>query len=177
MPLTLNVGSKEFWDETSEVFITVEPRTLVLEHSLISISKWEQRHHKPFLHGDKTNEELLDYIRCMVIGSLPDALHLDVTELSLVQDYIADPMTATTFNDRNARQNREIVTSEVIYYWMFSYGIPKECEKWHLNSLMTLIRVFSLKNSEQKKMTTKEATMHQHQLNQARRAKHRARDL
>lgn len=177
MPLTLNVSSKEFWDEASEIFITVEPRTLVLEHSLISISKWEQRHHKPFLHGDKTNEELLDYIRCMVIGNPPDALHLDVAELSLVQDYIADPMTATTFNDRNGRKNREIVTSEVIYYWMFSYGIPKECEKWHLNSLMTLIRVFSFKNSEQKKMTTKEATMYQHQLNQARRAKHRALDL
>jgi hypothetical protein len=40
---------------------------------------------------------------------------------------------------------------------MFTAGIPIECETWHLQRLITLIRVFDAKTQKPKKMNSTEA--------------------
>lgn len=167
-----------FNDDTNQ-FINVPKTTLQLEHSLISLKKWEQRWHKPFLKKeDKTTEEIIDYIRCMTISpaKVDDKVYQYMpTELvNEIVSYIEDPMSATTFNDSliGAQKNsREIITAEIIYYWMVSYNIPVEFQKWHLNQLMSLIKVVSIKNSPKKKMSKREAAQQRAALNKARREK------
>ena len=135
-------------------------QVLQLEHSLVSISKWESKWHIPFLDGkDKTLEQIIDYVRCMTITqNVKPEVYNRLTEdnLKAINDYIENPMTATTFSDINQRPSREIITSEIIYYWMVSFNIPFECQKWHLNKLLTLIKVCNIKNSPPKKMSRQE---------------------
>ena len=175
--LQLVVESTEFFDETREEFVTVPGQTLQLEHSLLSLAKWESKWKKPFLgKTDLSVEEQLDYIRCMTITRDVNPLvyeSLTKSQLQEISDYINDPMTATTFNNRHkpASSRREVITSEIIYYWMIDSGIPFSCEKWHLNRLLTLIRVCGIKNSPQKKMSKREAANQQRSLNAARRAR------
>ncbi len=169
-------ATEELWDPVKEEF--VEPKKevkLVLEHSLISISKWESKWMKPFLgRQEKTNEELLDYVRCMTLNpnidkSVYDRLTVDI--LKEINEYIECPMTATTFNNLRTPPSREIVTSEVIYYQMIALNIPVEFQKWHLNRLMTLIRVCSIKNDPKpKKMSRREIAARNTALNAKRRA-------
>lgn len=162
--LLIHVPATEKFDVAKNEFITTKEMNLQLEHSLVSISKWEAKWHKPFLHPSdkKSNEEVLDYIRCMTLTQnvKPEVyLGLSVENVKQIQNYIDDPMTATTFHDEISKNpNREIITSELIYYWMISYNIPVEFEKWHLNRLLALIRVLTIKNSKQKKLS-KRATM------------------
>ena len=170
--LQINVPPLELYDELNEEFISVKGQTLQLEHSLVSISKWESKWHKPFLSkDDKTREETLDYIRCMTLTqNVPESIYSAITD-SLIQqitDYIAAPMTATTFSEQK-HTSREVITSEIIYYWMVAMTIPFECQKWHLNRLLTLINVCSIKNQPPGKMSRKEVLNRQHSLNQARR--------
>lgn len=169
------------YDESTGEFIELKPQTIKLEHSLIALAKWEAKHHKPFLNDkyDPTEEELIDYFRCMTITpNVPPELYYTITPemFKKLQDYIQDSMTATTFGDRslnkNAKQARgETPTAEIIYYWMISYNIPIEFEKWHLNRLLTLIRVFNVKNqdSESSKMSKKDTIEYQRMLNEQRR--------
>lgn len=176
--LQLTIPAREFYDEESNLFITTKEQTLTFEHSLISVSKWESRWHKPFLkQGEKTEEEVFDYIKCMCVNHNVD----DLTFKALTQEqiwqinaYIEDPMTATTINVRNQKPNREVLTSEVIYYMMAAFNIPFDCEKWHLNRLITLIEVCAIKNSPDKKMSKRETMSRNAALNRARRAKHRS---
>lgn len=156
--LQITVPAAEYFDERTEEFINVKAYTLQLEHSLISISKWEAKWHKPFIgKEEKTEEETRDYIRCMTITQNVDPivyLAIPNSEIQRIKEYINDPMTATWFNDRDKRApSRKVITSEVVYYWMISQNIPIECEKWHFNRLMTLIRVCSEKSQPQKKMS------------------------
>ena len=132
----------EMWDEVNEEFIYVEEQTLRLEHSLVSLSKWESKWCKPFLTKEnKTIEETIDYIRCMTITQNVDPkVYNCITneQINQVNQYIEAPMTATWFSkDKNTKTSREQITSELIYYWMISLGIPFECQKWHLNRLLT----------------------------------------
>lgn len=179
MPMKLTIPARDdLWDEENSKFISMKEQTLVLEHSLVSLSKWERKWKKPFLSSDeKTPEEWLDYFRCMTINQVNELVYMFLTneDIQKIIDYIGDPMTATTISDVSASNGRkEIVTSEIIYYNMISYGIPIEMEKWHLNSLITLIRVFSIKGGGSKKMSQSEAAAFQRQLNESRRAgKHR----
>lgn len=168
--------SPEGWDPVKEEF--VEPKTVILqlEHSLVSLSKWESRWCKPFLSNNGlTNEESLDYIKCMTISKHvdPDVYnHLTKKNVDAVIEYINAPMTATTFSkDERGKHNKEIVTSELIYYWMIAYNIPSEYQKWHLNRLLTLIRICSIKNAPPKKMSKGEIMRNNAALNAARRAK------
>ena len=168
--------SPEGWDEKKQEF--VEPKTvkLRLEHSLVSLSKWESKWCKPFLSDtDKTSEETIDYIKCMTLTQNvdPDVYnHLTKENIEEIMEYINAPMTATTFKEDKAKgRNREIVTSELVYYWMVAMNIPFECQKWHLNRLMTLIRVASIKNEPQKKMSKGDTMRRNAELNAARRAK------
>lgn len=157
--LEIIVPASEFFDEASQEFCSTKSCVLRLEHSLVSISKWESKYHKPFLSDDqKTDEEALDYIRFMTLTQNVDpTVYLGLTpELyDKINAYLVDPMTATTFSNIEKRQDpfaRSVVTSELIYYWMTALNIPMECQKWHINRLLTLIRVASIKNQAEKKM-------------------------
>lgn len=174
--LQLTIPEREFFNNETQEFIKVKETTIQLEHSLVSISKWEAKWHKPFLsEEDKTTEELVDYLRCMTITQnvSPWVYYaVDNQQLQKVRDYISDSMTATTFreNKTNGKVKKQIITSEVIYYQMIALNIPMECQKWHLNRLMTLIRVVSIKNQPEKKMKTGDKIRQYADLNNMRRA-------
>lgn len=159
--LKIEIPDRMLWDEANEEFIKVKGATLVLEHSLVSVSKWEMKWKKPFLGTKRTREETIDYIRCMTISQNVDPeiyKFIDGNTISQVSDYINDSMTATWFNDQKGKpvpHSSQKITNEIIYYWMVSLGIPFECQKWHLNRLLTLIRVCEVKNSPSKKMSKK----------------------
>lgn len=174
--LRITIPEFEIFDETKEEFIYIKPQTLQLEHSLVAISEWESKWHKPCLGAEeKTQEETLDYIRCMTITqNVNQLVYLGLTNeiLSQITDYIGDSRTATWFrNDGSNVNNGEIVTSELIYYWMIALGIPSEYQKWHLNRLLTLIRVCNVKNAPPKKMSSREIARRNSEINKARRAK------
>lgn len=177
LKITIPACSEQF-DSLNNVFIpATKEQTLLLEHSLVSLSKWESKWHKPFLSKDsKTVEEFVDYVRCMTITQNVDpnvytALIVMPKLLSEVSDYIDSSMTATTFSKNNGPPNREIITAEIIYYWMIFYGIPFECQKWHLSRLLTLINVCNIKGGSQKKMSGREVMANNRALNAARRKK------
>lgn len=173
--LRVTIDPVEQWDELNNEFVTFEGRTLTLEHSLVSLSKWESKWNKPFLTKDeKTLEETLDYIRCMTLDkNVDESVYSFLSEQNIkeINEYIAAPMTATTFYNNKKGGSREIVTSEVIYYWMISLNIPFECQKWHLNRLITLIKVCEIKSSPAKKMSRSEIMSRNAALNEARRKK------
>jgi hypothetical protein len=176
--LQITIPGIELWDEKNEEFTVSNECTLTLEHSLISLSKWESKWCKPFLHSDKTPEETLDYIKCMTLNQKVDPTvynRLTVDNITQINNYIEAPMTATTFSeDRTQKKNREIVTSELIYYWMASYQLPVEFEKWHLNRLITLIRVCGVKNQppSNKKTSQRDLAAKYAAMNKQRRAKY-----
>ena len=173
--LKIIVPAMEYYDEVNNEFIQFKEQVLQLEHSLVSISKWEAKWHIPFLDGkDKTFEQLIDYVRCMTITqNVNEEVYSRLTESNIkdINDYIENPMTATTFSDNRQTPNREIITSEVIYYWMVSFNIPFECQKWHLNRLLTLIKVCNVKNNPPKKMSRNEILQRNKALNEARKKK------
>ena len=149
--LSITIPSTQLWDESKEEFRYTKEQTLQLEHSLVSLSKWESKWQKAFLGNQpKTTEETIDYIRCMTLTKNVDPEvynYLTNKNIEDIGEYINSPMTATWFTeDKTAKPNREVTTSELIYYWMISYNIPFECQKWHLNRLLTLIRVCGIKN-------------------------------
>lgn len=173
--LQITIPATEQFNEQTMEFIQTEEQTLLLEHSLVSLSKWESKWRKSFLSSrqDKTYEETIDYVRCMTLTKNVDPnIYYNLTDENIrkVNEYISSPMTATYFSeDRSGRVNREIVTAELIYYWMIALTIPFECEKWHLNRLLTLIRVCNIKNQPPKKMSRREITSRNAALNAARR--------
>lgn len=176
--LKLDIPDAELYNEEKNEFFTVPGCTLVLEHSLVSMSKWESKWHKPFLEKDnKTREEILDYVRCMTITqNVRDDVYKYMPShiLDKIGDYIEDPMTATTFAQSNSKNSisREIITSEIIYFWMINFNIPMECQKWHLNRLLTLINVCNLKLQPKRKMTPREVAERNRALNAERKAKY-----
>lgn len=173
--LILSIQPTELFNDSTQEFVYIDKQELALEHSLLSIAKWEAKWHKPFLSTtDKTNEEIKDYIRCMTINKGVDPKvydHLSVNNLEEILAYIEDSRTATTFTDPSGTgyTNRSIVTSELIYYWMTAYRIPFETEKWHINRLLTLIKICSIKNESPKKMSKAATYKQNNALNKARR--------
>lgn len=173
--LTITIPYSTLFNEADNSFIYVREQTLTLEHSLISISKWESIFCKPFMSKEKkTTEEVIEYIKCMTLNKNVDPncyLVIPEKEVLRIRDYIDAPMTATTFSKKEGEApSREIVTSELIYYWMIASQIPLECEKWHINRLLTLIKVCSIKNAPKKKMSKSEIMKSNASLNAARRA-------
>lgn len=174
--LQLIVPKREYFDDSKQEFIYYPRCILNLEHSLVSISKWESRWKKPFLSKDqKTYEESVDYIRCMTINTnVGQEAYLGLTKevFDRVSEYINDSMTATWFNDKNQTGKGggrgQVVTSELIYYWMIAFNIPFECQKWHLNRLLTLIKVCEIKNAPSKKMKQRDIYAQNRALNAAR---------
>ena len=177
--LTITIPATEEFDEIKGEFVYVKDQTLQLEHSLISISKWESKWQKPFLgKQDKTTDEIIDYIKCMTLNNVHDNVYgcLSRSNISAINEYISSPMTATTFvEDKNSKNNREVITAELIYYWMVAHNIPSEYEKWHLNRLLTLIQVCNSYNQPPKKMSKNDIIRNNDALNAARRAAMRTR--
>jgi hypothetical protein len=177
--LTLHIEGEELYDEVNQVFGSSEGFTIILEHSLVSMSKWEERFCKPFLDKEtKKTEEVVAYVEAMLIEEIDAPVdwldRLTIAHMNEITDYIDSPASATTFNDRhpNKPSNRyQIITSELVYYWMVAHAIPFECETWHLNRLFALIRICNLKNSKEQKMSPGEIAARNRELNEARKAK------
>ena len=174
--LQLTIPEQDFFNNDTQEFIHVNKGIIQLEHSLVSISKWESKWHKPFLSdNEKTDEELIDYLRCMTITQNvnPWAYYaISNEQLQMIKDYIYDPMTATTFREdpNKGKPKKKVITSEVLYYQMIALNIPMECQKWHLNRLMTLIRVCAIKSQPEKKMKSGDQIRQYSNLNNMRRA-------
>ena len=173
--LRIDVPDTEFFDNESQCFVNIKGQTLALEHSLVSIAKWESKWNVPFLSKthEKTREMVMDYVRCMTVTQNVNPLIYQVLtndHITQINRYIELPMTATWFSeDKKPHNSSEVVTAEIVYYWMFSLNIPMECQKWHFNRLITLIRVCSIKNQPPKKMGQKEWAKQRRAMNAARR--------
>jgi len=172
--ITIQIPAGEMYDNSKEEFIFVFETTLHLEHCLVSVSKWESRWHKPFLTKDeKSIEESVDYIRCMTTDPDVDPNvynFITHTHMQIVNDYIEAPMTATVFGKSQNPPSREIITSELVYYWMIALSIPFECQHWHFNRLLTLVNVCNIKNQPAKKMSKGDLIRRNQSLNEQRRA-------
>lgn len=177
--LKITIPASEQYDPVKNEFIYTKEQTLVMEHSLISLSKWEEKWKKPFLSQEpKTYEESLDYFRCMTITQNVDpnvykAFDNDI--ITKINEYISDPHTATWFAKGTSPPSRDVITAELLYYSMFANGVDIECSKWHLNRLMTLLRVFSEKNKPDKKMSRPDIYSRQRELNKIRRQRYKTR--
>ena len=172
--LRITIPAVEQWDEEKMEFLSSEETTLELEHSLVSLSKWESKYQKPFYSkGERTMDEIIEYVKCMTLtDNVADDVYRNLTRdnVNEISAYIENPMTATTFSDKNTKKgSNEQITAEIIYYWMVSLQIPMDCENWHLNRLITLIRVCSIKNAPPKKMSKNEILNRNRALNAARR--------
>ena len=173
--LRLIVKGDELYDEATETFSTFGDVTLELEHSLISLSKWESIHQKPFLTAEnKSSDEVLSYVKAMVLNDVDfDALVplFSQENFTDINAYIDSKQSATTFRIMPERPGRgETITAELIYYWMVAFNIPFECERWHLNRLFALIRICNIKNSKPKRMSKHELASRNRDLNMQRRA-------
>jgi hypothetical protein len=173
--LKISVPLAEGFDEETQTFFVMKDFDLELEHSLASLSKWEAKYKKPFLgSGDKDGVEVFDYIKLMALApDVPDRIYdcLTADNIAAVNEYINDKMTATTFREMGPqRHSQEIITAEIIYYWMVALQIPFECQYWHLNKLITLVRVCNEKNKPARKMSRGEAARRQRELNAQRKA-------
>lgn len=173
--LTIQVPIDEGFDNETQKFVVTETFELVLEHSLVSISKWESKFQKPFLGPDeKTSEEMQFYLDAMCLSpDVPPGVwyKLSAANTQAIKDYIDSSQTATTFRETGpSRSSGEIITAELIYYWMVALEIPFECQHWHLNRLLTLVKVCNLKNQPAKKMSRQSAAKQQRDLNAKRRA-------
>lgn len=174
--LTLKVIGEEFYNEETEEFNSVNDFTLYLEHSLLSLSKWESKHKKPFLsNNEKSSEETVSYVEMMILNEdYPEGIfsRLSNENLNAINSYIESSESATTFSNHlnSGKKNSEIITAELVYYWMVAFNIPFECENWHLNRLFSLIQICNIKNSDPKKMSRNEIASRNHALNEQRKA-------
>lgn len=176
--LRITIPARTLYDERTDEFIEVKEQKLQLEHSLVSLSKWEAKWKKPFLDSssEKTDEEAIDYVRCMTITQNVDPnIYYALTQENVteINAYMNDDMTATWFSKEQEAASgisREKITSELVYYWMIRNQIPVEFEKWHLNRLLTLIKVCNIKDAPSKKMTAKQIMQRNRALNDQRRA-------
>lgn len=171
---TLEIPETEFFDERKSEFILVKASSIKMEHSLVSISKWESTWKKPFLSkGNKTYAETIDYFKCMTITQNVDPRVYDAItpkQIKEIENYINANFTATTFNNKNNKKSNKLITSELIYYWMTELNIPMECQKWHFSRLMTLIEVCNLEKTPKKKKRNNRDTLNRYAaINAARR--------
>lgn len=182
--LSIKVPGVESFDDVNQVFVTTDDTVLELEHSLVSLSKWESRYEKPFLSSEeKTTEEVYGYVQAMSLrGEIPPEVLFRLTEQNQadINQYIEAKMTATWFNEANARRsfNAPAVTAEVIYHWLVGLQIPWEAEHWHLNRLITLVKTINEKNKEntdKKKAPTTSDLADRHAIMERRRAEAAAR--
>lgn len=177
--ITVHIPKKEVWDDQHKEFIYVNEQTVTLEHSLISITKWETKHHKVFLDdtAKKTEDEIIDYIRCMCITPLKDekdVYGISAKDIKRIMDYMADPMIPFNFKKDNIngkRRGGDPLCGVMIYYYMTAAQIPFECQKWHINQLLALIRIYGIKNNPGKPLKGSALASRNTALNQERKAR------
>ena len=174
--LTITIPDTEYYNEEKNEFIGIKGTELHLEHSLYAIAKWESKWKKPFLSAtEKTIEETYDYIRCMTMNENVDPSiyrYLPNNTILEIQKYMDDTQTATWFSEeKKGRPSREVITAEIIYYWMVAQNVPFECQYWHLNRLITLLRVCNIKNAPKEKMSAAQIARRNRAINAARRNK------
>jgi len=173
--IKITIPPSELWDDNRQEFITItEPIIIPMEHSLVSIHEWEKQWHKPFLKKfpKKTTDETVSYLACMSLRDDVDPkvfYAIPKGEMERINKYIEDPMSARTKSSGQRSAKRETITAELIYFWMFTYNIPYECREWHLNSLLSLIELCSIKNTPPKKMSASQKYAKYNALNNARR--------
>lgn len=172
--LSVTIPEAEYFDSEKNEFIVIQEQHLRLEHSLVSVSKWEAKWQIPFLSKKpKTREQSVDYIRLMTITQNVNPLvyeYIPDSIMAEVQAYIENPMSATVIKTQPKPGGQKVITSEVIYYWMTAFNIPHEYEKWHFNRLMTLIEICNIENTPKKKMSRNAVYQRNNALNEARRA-------
>jgi len=173
--LEIVIPKTEFYDEKTEMFVDIDEQTLQLEHSLVSVSKWEAKWHKAFLKKqEKTNEEFKDYIRCMTLNNVDPLVYsvLTVKNYNDINEYINAKMTASYISEKteDGAKASDTVTSDLIYYWMVALQIPFECQYWHLDKLLTLVKICNIKNKQPSKKKGKPNLAHRSALNAQRRA-------
>jgi hypothetical protein len=178
--LTLFIEPIELFNEETQTFQTLDGFELELEHSLVSLSKWESITKVPFLSKtDKTPEDIRLYIEAMIISPIypPNAVgRMTQSNIDQVNAYLESSESATTFGTMPEVKGRgETITSELIYYWMVAFNIPFECERWHLNRLFSLIRICNIKNTKPKKMTARQLAERNARLNEERKQKYQTR--
>lgn len=177
--LIIRVPQTEVFDSKTETFNYLPETVLKLEHSLISLSKWESRWHKPYLKPDPNRSvaETMDYIRCMSLTSidLQTVSRLSSKDYETIQAYVNEQSTATTVKHVGGKKNTQTVTSELIYAWMTELRIPWEAQKWHLSRLMTLIDVMNERQKPQQKMSKAQTAKQNAAINAARRARYNTR--
>lgn len=178
MPKTLVIPKVNGWDSVNNEFVEIESETITIEHSLISLQRWESKWHIPYMSTEqKTPEQVIDYIQCMTMSKVKDPrifMYIPEGIMQEIADYISNPMTATTFNDNlpgASKFRKEVITAEIIYYWMIALNIPESFKKWHLNQLLTLIKVCELKQEKPKKMPRNALVNRNRALNAARKAR------
>ena len=177
--LKITIPKSEFYDSKANEFLYINETHLSLEHSLVSISKWESKFKKPFLSSKKSDYEIREYIKFMTLTQNVNPLVykcIPQKEIKKITDYISDAMTATRFSGKSDTHDNEIVTSEIIYYWMIALNIPMECQKWHLNRLLTLIRVVNIKVSPPKKRSSQEIALEYSEISRKRREQYERKD-
>lgn len=171
MQKQIRINKQELWDSQKEEFVYIDEQVLTFNHCLVSLHEWEQKYKKPFMKSDKTKDEVLDYLRIMCVTKNVDPMIFKCLPDEVIKElneYINDPMTATTFGKDNTPPNREVVTAELIYYWMIKLNIPVEFQYWHFNSLVTLIRVCSIKENPPKKLSRNQLLSRNRALNEQR---------
>lgn len=173
--LTIIVPMEESFDDSKQEFVVTQGFSLDLEHSLVSLSKWESKHEKPFLgNEEKSAEETLSYVECMILTpNVPPEVYAKVSgdNLKAINEYITSKQTATWFSEiKKESSSKEVITAEVIYHWMIALDVPLECQDWHLNRLLTLIKVINVKNAPKQKLGRREAAQRQRDLNAERKA-------
>jgi hypothetical protein len=173
--LVIHVSGVESFDENTQEFIAQGGTVLELEHSLVSLSKWESIHEKPFLGKEpRTLEEILSYVKCMTLTKkIPREIFQKLSQENIeeIREYIEAKASATWFSEQPGEpKSRDVITSELIYYWMTVFNIPFECERWHLNRLFTLIRICNVKQAKPEKMSSSELARRNRELNAQRRA-------
>lgn len=173
--LTITVPEEELYNEVTSEFVTTEAVVVEMEHSLVSLSKWESKWEKPFLSGKPmTAEELLSYVEYMILTpKIPPGFSRRLSQTNLVEinAYIESKQTATTFGSLPEHKGKgETITSELVYYWLIAFSIPFDCQYWHLNRLFSLIRICNIKNSKPKKMSRNEMAQRNREINAKRKA-------
>lgn len=178
--LHITIPGKENWDSVKEEFIYEEDAELYLQHSLVTVAEWEARWKISFLDTDnKTPEQITDYIKIMTINQneVDDSVYKRLTKENLdeINRYLKDEMSATTITDHGTPESNgrnEIITAEIVYYWMFSHNVPVEFENWHFNRLITLLKTCNIKSNPDNKMTKQETAKMYAEMNKARRQKY-----
>ncbi len=174
--LKIIVPAGELFDPKTETFIYTKPVELVLEHSLVAISKWESKWEIPFLNTELTIEQFVDYVRCMTITQNVDPnvyLTMNQTVMNRIRAYMDAKMSAAVIHSdrQNNRSSTKFITADLIYYWMVALQIPFECQKWHINRLLMLIRIAEIEQNPNKKLSKAESAKKSQAINAARRAK------